>query len=583
MSGSTGSHTKRVLIVGGGIAGLATALELSGSRRARERMRVTVIDADARFGGKLATLTRSHGRIEEHGVHLLQGWYHTTLRLFQRVLEDSGQTLEDALSPLHGMYMADPEVGCYRLRFPPTPMAGPPRSLEACLRLLIVDGARWLLDAWGRTGAMSPFDVRGSIARLLDRLSGRFSGRFSGSRALRRIQHAAPLLRRLSAALKPLQRRAPARVQRSARVFGIGAALTAGLLDDAIVGGRIDPMRLDGRDFRAWLAHHGASPAVLRDPLVRWFYNILLASSNDPRDERLSAGTVASVILRSMDYRGAMFWRFRRGTWTSLIRPIVDWLRARGVELRSRCALQRFEVRGERVEAAILSGGERLDAFDHVVLAVPPWALGPSVAGLASADSRWRRAAEGLPPTATAHAQLWLRERLSHYGWNAQEGAVMTSGPWPFQSWMDMSHVLPAESWPAANAPGSLLYLTCACDPGWLTAADPQAAFERALRSWLRDRGGTIWPDSRGAPRGWPLAQIIARDGALFRVNHVAWSRYGVSIPGSAATRLAAGDTGLHNLTVAGDWTATEINGGCVEAAVRSAVAAAAVVTEKRL
>jgi uncharacterized protein with NAD-binding domain and iron-sulfur cluster len=46
--------------------------------------------------------------------------------------------------------------------------------------------------------------------------------------------------------------------------------------------------------------------------------------------------------------------------------------------------------------------------------------------------------------------------------------------------------------------------------------------------------------------------------------------RYVLCVPGSARHRISPLDSGIDNLTVAGDWTACGLDVGCVEAAVTS-------------
>jgi uncharacterized protein with NAD-binding domain and iron-sulfur cluster len=59
-----------------------------------------------------------------------------------------------------------------------------------------------------------------------------------------------------------------------------------------------------------------------------------------------------------------------------------------------------------------------------------------------------------------------------------------------------------------------------------------------------------------------------------------------LSLPGTARYRLAADGSGYDNLVLAGDWTRTDWNVGCIEAAVSSGINAAAAIeageTQKR-
>ncbi len=64
-------------------------------------------------------------------------------------------------------------------------------------------------------------------------------------------------------------------------------------------------------------------------------------------------------------------------------------------------------------------------------------------------------------------------------------------------------------------------------------------------------------------------------DAVYLRANTEAWERYVLSLPDTMAHRLAPDDSGFDNLFLAGDWTHNEINGGSVEAAVSSGMAAA--------
>jgi hypothetical protein len=77
------------------------------------------------------------------------------------------------------------------------------------------------------------------------------------------------------------------------------------------------------------------------------------------------------------------------------------------------------------------------------------------------------------------------------------------------------------------------------------------------------------------------LHDDAGRDGAdrlqaqYVRANLDPSDRYVQSMPGTGRHRLAPGDTGVRSLVVAGDWTATGLDAGCLEAATRSGVLAA--------
>ncbi len=67
------------------MAGLAAAWELS-SGDWRDRLEsITVYQRGWRLGGKGASSRGRHGRIEEHGLHLLLGCYDATCRSTRKV------------------------------------------------------------------------------------------------------------------------------------------------------------------------------------------------------------------------------------------------------------------------------------------------------------------------------------------------------------------------------------------------------------------------------------------------------------------------------------------------------------------
>ena len=88
---------KRVLVIGGGIAGLSAALELS-----QRGYQVTVKEAASQFGGRLHTRTENlrTGSVRvEHGLHM---WFHQYYNFFD-ILNRLG-TLETHFAPFNEVY-----------------------------------------------------------------------------------------------------------------------------------------------------------------------------------------------------------------------------------------------------------------------------------------------------------------------------------------------------------------------------------------------------------------------------------------------------------------------------------------------
>lgn len=200
---------------------------------------------------------------------------------------------------------------------------------------------------------------------------------------------------------------------------------------------------------------------------------------------------------------------------------------------------------------------------------------------------------QGLQTVQTQAMQLWLKPTLDRLGW--KEGStILTAYAHPFETWADMSQVLDREPWPADLAPGNLAYF---CGPlqdlgevppptdHGFPARQNQLVKDNAIR-WLSSYAGHLWPGaaplSNPAGLAWdflvdPKQQTgVARfDAQYWRANSDASARYVLSLPGTTALRLRAGESGFDNLFLAGDWVRNGLNFGCVESAVMGGLQAA--------
>lgn len=100
--------TQKIVILGGGIAALTAALEITEDPKWRDSYELTVYQLGWRLGGKCASgRNREHfDRIEEHGLHILLGFYDNAFRVIKRCYDELGRppgaplaTWRDALKP----------------------------------------------------------------------------------------------------------------------------------------------------------------------------------------------------------------------------------------------------------------------------------------------------------------------------------------------------------------------------------------------------------------------------------------------------------------------------------------------------
>src|SRR5580692_6172740 len=84
---------ERVVILGGGMGALTAAFELTSTLELRERYDVTVYQLGWRLGGKGAS-GRNAGacqRIEEHGLHILLGFYENAFKVLRACYAELGR------------------------------------------------------------------------------------------------------------------------------------------------------------------------------------------------------------------------------------------------------------------------------------------------------------------------------------------------------------------------------------------------------------------------------------------------------------------------------------------------------------
>jgi uncharacterized protein with NAD-binding domain and iron-sulfur cluster len=229
-------------------------------------------------------------------------------------------------------------------------------------------------------------------------------------------------------------------------------------------------------------------------------------------------------------------------------------------------------------------------ADDVVVLGISLGAIPFVCSDLVSAHPEWRRMVDRVGTVATQAFQLWFTESLEDLG--AVGERLLTSGGYvePFDTWADMSHLIPAEDWKAlaAATPQTIAYLCNVLPDAEGGTESPWRATEIVKENALRflvEHGLHLWP---GAYRRYPtevrwdglvappgktgLARLEAQ---FFRANVDPSERYVLSLPGSSSFRLEPGDSGYENLRLAGDWTECGLNVGCVESAVMSGMLAA--------
>jgi uncharacterized protein with NAD-binding domain and iron-sulfur cluster len=368
---------EKVVILGGGLAGVSTALFLTNPDNPKaKRYDITVYQLGWRLGGKCASGRNPEmgNRIEEHGLHLLLGFYENLFRMIRRTMAEwdippghpwaAGPRSERwsmALSPSRFAPLVerkrDGTWSMWNLGFPELPDrpgdAAPPRddlidflsSLEAWLETLQRMLARdeqpdaslhaWLSDPAQDEAACKRAEKRRAHRKLTPVSTGSIV--FGVVRLL-----ALGLKRRGLRGWRRRFRRLDESRQRSAEMvyvfLDLGSALFCGLLWNAlrVYWGTLDV--LDEYELREFLRKYGAEPASLESPLIDSLYDAAFATEGGTslrQHENMAAGiAIRSFLNITLGYKGAPWWKMNAGMGDTVFTPAYEVLKKRGVQFK---------------------------------------------------------------------------------------------------------------------------------------------------------------------------------------------------------------------------------------------------------
>ena len=346
------SPVRKIAILGGGISALTTAFELTNQPQWQESLDITLYQMGWRLGGKCATARGEHLRIEEHGIHGFLGSYYNALPMMRQCYEALGRspdqplaTFDDAFKPESFVLMweyIDGKMERWPFTSPRNALVpGTPESLEKLQsvehwiastasvldQLLsthtvshnevgLVKSAEW---AFGHTlvkGVVKVLESGEAVLQGLDSLlwkaldaawnwvRGAAESLVDGNTELRRLLIVAEYL----------------------------LAILRGCIKDEVATKGFD--QLDNENFSDWLMRHGASVMVASSPMALNTVNLSYQypKGDTARTALMGAGCYLHWTLRSFAYAGAFAWLFEAGTGETVIAPLYEVLRKRGVK-----------------------------------------------------------------------------------------------------------------------------------------------------------------------------------------------------------------------------------------------------------
>jgi uncharacterized protein with NAD-binding domain and iron-sulfur cluster len=385
--------TERVVVLGGGMAGLTTAWELSSGQWRDRFESITVYQRGWRLGGKGASSRGPHGRIEEHGLHVLLGYYDATFRVLREVYEELDRevtdpdcpirTWRDAFAPSGDIGLVDRRgstltpfvtrfTGNDRLPGEPGAEDLPLGPFDVAVRSL-----RLLADFHGvltppthsgqvyLSASPTPRPVPTEPARLLR--AGGLTALATMTEILQRAAQAVgasgiegPLVETMTRVLQTvraqlrLMLRSDPDAWRTWELVDLVTSTLVGMLSDGLLSGR-GYERIDHLDYREWLGLHGAQPETVDSPIVRGMYDLAFAYEDGDRSRpRFAAGLGLQLASRMLfDFKGAVFWRMQAGMGEVVFAPLYEALVRRGVRFCFFRRLDRLRLSSAQEVAAI--------------------------------------------------------------------------------------------------------------------------------------------------------------------------------------------------------------------------------------
>ncbi len=358
-----------------------------------------------RLGGKCATARGPNQRIEEHGIHGFLGSYYNALPLMVDCYRELGRqpgqplaTFEEAFKPGSFVLMWEFVDGKLK-RWPftaPTNALLPndPSSLQTIhhwldavvhfvdqtfeashtpglsIHNMEVAVGRVLLKEL-REAIQSAEAPDGGLLHVLDRawvwLKSRFEGLIVGNDDLRRIYIVTEFL----------------------------LALVRGTLADNIPERGFDA--IDNENFSDWLQRHGASVMTASSPLALNTVNLSYQypEGDTARTALMGAGCYLHWTLRSFAYMGAFAWLFEAGTGETVIAPLYEVLKKRGVKFEFFHKVESLELSGDKTAVSAINFGVQATLNDPSqpyqplidVQGLPSWPGVPQYAQLVEGDA----------------------------------------------------------------------------------------------------------------------------------------------------------------------------------------------------
>lgn len=354
---------RRIVILGGGMAGLSAAYQLTKTPELQAENDVTLYQMGWRLGGKAASGRDQLGRNLEHGLHVWFGCYENTFQMIQEVYAArqpatgwAMETWQDAAKPQLFTPLGTKD-GTGKWQYWPLTWAGNlgvpgDGKLLPSLAEVIEEVIDWIylfltgkeeptadqaIAAAGAPPAHTPVEAKPSCVMAAAKAHIHSASGLFGEAAREGFEKAHDLIHWVSAAHRgTVGADAEPGSDNSITndILDVFKAVVKGVFEDLIL---LDAplISLDNLEFRAWLLKHGADPQVVANSsITRVPYDTLFQyAGGDASKPDMAAGTGLGAIMRLVGtYKGAMMWEVQAGMGEVIVGPLYQHLLANGVK-----------------------------------------------------------------------------------------------------------------------------------------------------------------------------------------------------------------------------------------------------------
>ncbi len=389
------TEKKKIAILGSGMSALTAAYELTTYPNWQDHYEITIYQMGWRLGGKTATGRGPNERIQEHGIHIAQGWYENAFRLIQHSYKecethnlmpdspfqswDDGFDREDTTLLTH----FDPKTNKWikkNIIFPSNsyiPGQGGPLPfsvvIKKALKLIaeIVFGIdpnkkdHLMAQAGTLAEDIQPPEQHSHWEHFKSKFEHFFKDKGFKHQGEKLLHYVGELIEQLSQMdseahherkkhhtmvntlldllSKWVTKLIDSIADHNEYVYWLAVFVEFGLvnmkgtLEDVYnpETHELDYERINHLDYRAWLQQHGASERLLSSAMVRFLYTGTFHNlTGNNKQGSLAAGVGLHFLTLSASYKGSFVWKFKAGTADTIITPIYLVLKHRGVKFK---------------------------------------------------------------------------------------------------------------------------------------------------------------------------------------------------------------------------------------------------------